>query len=75
MEKLSSAELGLPMDEPSPKGEGSSSGGSELETHAGAFLSAMKRGDKKALAEAFRAMKDACDAEGYSNAGSDDFDV
>lgn len=59
-----------PESSPSPEGGGSS----ELEMHAGTFAKAVQRGDKKAIATAFRAMKQACDAEGYDD-GPSDLDV
>jgi hypothetical protein len=74
MEKLSSSELGAPMGGP-PEKAGPPEGDSELEMHAGAFASAVKRGDKKAIANAFRAMKQACEAEGYEDGGTDDFGI
>lgn len=54
---------------PGPSDEG---GSDPVEAHAGAFKRALDRGDPKAIAMAFRAMKQACEEE-YG--GADDLDV
>lgn len=74
MEGLGSKELG-PLPGGPPDEGGSPDGDSELEMHAGTFASAVKRGDKKAIANAFRAMKQACESESYGDDATDDFDI
>jgi hypothetical protein len=75
MEKMTSADMGMSsvMDKMGPPAEEASSGSDELEMHAKTFINATKRGDAKAVATAFRAMKQACESEGYDDATDDNF--
>ncbi len=58
---------GLPTMEDRKEGGEPPSGDSDADdmvaVHAGALMSAIKRGDRKAVANAFRAMKSACEED------------
>ena len=58
---------GVPGDETEGGGSSASDHHDMVEMHAKALIGAVKRGDAKSVADAFRAMKSACEQEGYGD--------